>query len=104
MAGYKAHMAFGMLTAVGWSIILFIFSFISILFVPIVVIVTIISSFNPSTSIPVGDDYKWKVVNSENNSEIDFSDDYFSVNHERFSCTNVEFQQNSFDHINKYGS
>ena len=54
MASYKAHMAFGVLTAFGWSFILVTFSFISIWTIPLVLILTVIGAFLPDLDSDTG--------------------------------------------------
>ena len=54
MASYKAHMAFGVLTALGWSFILVTFSFISIWTMPLVLILTVIGAFLPDLDSDTG--------------------------------------------------
>ena len=38
MAGYKAHMAFGMVTAAGWTFIVITLSLVSVWFLPLIFI------------------------------------------------------------------
>ena len=47
MAGFKAHMAFGIVTAVIWTGVVVIFSFLSPAFIPLIFIVTVLGSFLP---------------------------------------------------------
>jgi hypothetical protein len=47
MASYKAHMAFGILTGIVWSIIIALFSIIAFWLIPIVFIITVIGAFLP---------------------------------------------------------
>ncbi len=47
MAGFKAHMAFGIVTAVVWSAAIVIFSLLSPALVPLVFIATLVGSFLP---------------------------------------------------------
>ena len=47
MAGFKAHMAFGMVTAAGWSVVVVIFSLLSPAFLPLIFLATVIGSFLP---------------------------------------------------------
>ena len=47
MAGYKAHMAFGIATAICWSILLIFLSVISLWFIPIIFFITVIGAFLP---------------------------------------------------------
>ena len=54
MAGYKAHMTFGVLTALGWSFTLFTLSFISIWIMPLVLILTVIGAFLPDLDSDTG--------------------------------------------------
>ena len=57
MAGYKAHMAFGMVTAAGWTIIVIMLSLVSVWFLPIIFIATVVGAFLPDldsdTSAPL---------------------------------------------------
>ena len=57
MAGYKAHMAFGMVTAVGWTFIVIMLSLVSVWFLPIIFIATVVGAFLPDldsdTSAPL---------------------------------------------------
>ena len=57
MAGYKAHMAFGMLTAAGWTFIVIMLSLVSVWFLPIIFIATVVGAFLPDldsdTSAPL---------------------------------------------------
>ena len=57
MAGYKAHMAFGMLTAAGWTFIVIMLSLVSVWFLPIIFIATVAGAFLPDldsdTSAPL---------------------------------------------------
>ena len=57
MAGYKAHMAFGMVTAVGWTFIVITLSLVSVWFLPIIFIATVVGAFLPDldsdTSAPL---------------------------------------------------
>ena len=54
MASYKSHMAFGIFTAIGWSALLFSFSFISIWLVPLIILLTVIGSFLPDLDSDTG--------------------------------------------------
>ena len=47
MAGFKAHMAFGIVTAVIWSGVVVIFSLLSPAFIPLIFIATVLGSFLP---------------------------------------------------------
>ena len=57
MAGYKAHMAFGMVTAAGWTFIVIMLSLVSVWFLPIIFIATVVGAFLPDldsdTSAPL---------------------------------------------------
>jgi membrane-bound metal-dependent hydrolase YbcI (DUF457 family) len=57
MAGYKAHMAFGMVTAAGWTFIVVMLSLVSVWFIPIIFIATVVGAFLPDldsdTSAPL---------------------------------------------------
>ena len=57
MAGYKAHMAFGMVTAAGWTFIVITLSLVSVWFLPIIFIATVVGAFLPDldsdTSAPL---------------------------------------------------
>jgi membrane-bound metal-dependent hydrolase YbcI (DUF457 family) len=57
MAGYKAHMAFGMVTAAGWTFIVIMLSLVSVWFLPIIFIATVVGAFLPDldsdTSVPL---------------------------------------------------
>ena len=57
MAGYKAHMAFGMVTATGWTFIVIMLSLVSVWFLPIIFIATVVGAFLPDldsdTSAPL---------------------------------------------------
>lgn len=83
MASYKAHMAFGVLTAVVWCIVALLFSIVSIWFIPFVFFATIIGAFLPDLDSDTGFPLKilltvfsivgglivaWITINSENNS------------------------------------
>ena len=54
MASFKAHMAFGIFTAFGWTFLLFTLSLISIWLMPLVVFLTIIGSFLPDLDSDTG--------------------------------------------------
>ena len=54
MASYKAHMAFGIFTALGWSILLFALSLISIWLLPLVLFSNVIGSFLPDLDSDTG--------------------------------------------------
>lgn len=54
MAGYKSHIAFGILTSIGWSIFLLTFSLISIWFLPVVFFFTVIGAFLPDLDSETG--------------------------------------------------
>ena len=47
MASYKAHMAFGILTGLVWSIFIAFLSLINFWFIPIIFIITVIGAFLP---------------------------------------------------------
>jgi membrane-bound metal-dependent hydrolase YbcI (DUF457 family) len=57
MAGYKAHMAFGIVTAAGWTFIVIMLSLVSVWFLPIIFIATVVGAFLPDldsdTSAPL---------------------------------------------------
>jgi membrane-bound metal-dependent hydrolase YbcI (DUF457 family) len=57
MAGYKAHMAFGMVTAAGWTFIVIMLSLVSVWFLPIIFVATVVGAFLPDldsdTSAPL---------------------------------------------------
>ena len=54
MASFKAHMAFGIFTAFGWTFLLFTLSLISIWLMPLVVFLTVIGSFLPDLDSDTG--------------------------------------------------
>ena len=54
MAGYKAHMAFGIFTAVAWSVFLLFVSVISYWLVPCVLLLTLIGAFLPDLDSDTG--------------------------------------------------
>ena len=54
MASYKAHMAFGVLTAVVWCIVALLFSIVSIWFIPFIYIVTVVGAFLPDLDSDTG--------------------------------------------------
>ncbi len=85
MASYKAHMAFGVLTAVVWCIVALLLSIVSIWFIPFVFIATIIGAFLPDLDSDTGFPLKilltvfsivgglivaWITINSENSSPL----------------------------------
>ena len=47
MASYKAHMAFGILTGIVWSIIIALLSIIAFWLIPVIFIITVIGAFLP---------------------------------------------------------
>ena len=57
MAGYKAHMAFGMVTAAGWTFIVITVSLVSVWFLPLIFVATVVGAFLPDldsdTSAPL---------------------------------------------------
>ena len=57
MAGYKAHMAFGMVTAAGWTFIVITVSLVSVWFLPLIFVATVVRAFLPDldsdTSAPL---------------------------------------------------
>ena len=57
MAGYKAHMAFGMVTATGWTFIVIMLSLVSVWFLPLIFVATVVGAFLPDldsdTSAPL---------------------------------------------------
>ena len=57
MAGYKAHMAVGMVTAAGWTFIVVMLSLVSVWFIPIIFVATVVGAFLPDldsdTSAPL---------------------------------------------------
>ena len=57
MAGYKAHMAFGMVTATGWTFIGITLSLVSVWFLPLIFVATVVGAFLPDldsdTSAPL---------------------------------------------------
>ena len=57
MAGYKAHMAVGMVTAAGWTFIVITLSLVSVWFLPIIFVATVVGAFLPDldsdTSAPL---------------------------------------------------
>lgn len=54
MAGYKSHMAFGILTGIGWCVVLILFSIASFWLIPFVFIITVIGSFLPDLDSDTG--------------------------------------------------
>ena len=85
MASYKAHMAFGVLTAVVWCIVALLLSIVSIWFIPFVFIATIIGAFLPDLDSDTGFPLKilltvfsivgglivaWITIHSENSSPL----------------------------------
>jgi membrane-bound metal-dependent hydrolase YbcI (DUF457 family) len=54
MASYKAHMAFGIFTAIGWSFLLFSLSIVSIWIMPLVIFLTVVGSFLPDLDSDTG--------------------------------------------------
>ena len=54
MASYKSHLAFGIFTAIGWSALLFSLSLISIWFLPLIILLTVIGSFLPDLDSDTG--------------------------------------------------
>ena len=54
MAGYKAHMAFGMVTALGWTVLAVMFSIISLWFIPLIFITTVLGAFLPDLDSDTG--------------------------------------------------
>jgi len=85
MASYKAHMAFGVLTAVVWCIVALLLSIVSIWFIPFVFFATIIGAFLPDLDSDTGFPLKilltvfsivgglivaWITINSENSSPL----------------------------------
>ena len=57
MAGYKGHMAFGMVTAAGWTFIVITLSLVSVWFLPLIFVATVVGAFLPDldsdTSAPL---------------------------------------------------
>ncbi len=57
MAGYKAHMAFGMVTALGWTVLAVMLFIVPPWFIPLIFIATILGAFLPDldsdTSVPL---------------------------------------------------
>jgi len=57
MAGYKAHMAFGMVIAAGWTFIVITVSLVSVWFLPLIFVATVVGAFLPDldsdTSVPL---------------------------------------------------
>ena len=47
MAGYKAHMAFGMVIAAGWTFIVITVSLVSVWFLPLIFVATVVGAFLP---------------------------------------------------------
>jgi len=54
MAGYKAHMAFGMATGLGWSIAVLMLSLASVGFIPIIFVFTVVGAFLPDLDSDTG--------------------------------------------------
>jgi membrane-bound metal-dependent hydrolase YbcI (DUF457 family) len=54
MAGYKAHMAFGMLTAAGWTFIVITLSLVSVWFLPLIFVATVVGAFLPDLDSDTG--------------------------------------------------
>jgi membrane-bound metal-dependent hydrolase YbcI (DUF457 family) len=54
MAGYKAHMAFGIITGLCWTVIAFLLSLISAWFIPLIFILTVVGSFLPDLDSDTG--------------------------------------------------
>jgi membrane-bound metal-dependent hydrolase YbcI (DUF457 family) len=54
MAGYKAHMAFGMLTAAGWTFIVITLSLVSAWFLPLIFVATVVGAFLPDLDSDTG--------------------------------------------------
>ena len=86
MAGYKAHMAFGMATGLGWAIVAFMLSLVSVWFIPFIFIVTVVGAFLPDLDSDTGVPLKilltvfsiigaivigWIVINQEGRSLLE---------------------------------
>ena len=54
MAGYKAHMAFGMVTAAGWTFIVITLSLVSVWFLPLIFVATVVGAFLPDLDSDTG--------------------------------------------------
>ncbi len=54
MASYKSHMAFGILTGIGWCVVLIFFSIASLWLMPFVFIITVLGSFLPDLDSDTG--------------------------------------------------
>ncbi|MBT3947530.1 MAG: hypothetical protein HOF39_05160 [Candidatus Marinimicrobia bacterium] len=86
MAGYKAHMAFGIVTGLGWAIVAFMLSLVSAWFIPLIFIFTVMGAFLPDLDSDTGMPLKillmvfsvigsiftgWIVINQEGHSLLE---------------------------------